>query len=155
MDNIYTGHDVEFSQPRQLTVNDYHKKHTLLLSQLTDTTPCSFYNFQSFVRGMNNNIHYISVIEHFPTGKIVATGTVYIETKIIHGFGKVGHIEDVIVDETFRGEGLGKKIIDKLIQFASNNMCYKLVLSSTCDGIQFYEKCGFIKKEQSMMKYLK
>jgi glucosamine-phosphate N-acetyltransferase len=32
-----------------------------------------------------------------------------IEKKLIHGAGKVGHIEDVVVDETYRGKKLGQR----------------------------------------------
>ena len=44
--------------------------------------------------------------------KIVGSITVLIEEKLIHNFGKVAHIEDVVVDESMRGFGLGKKLLE-------------------------------------------
>ena len=44
-------------------------------------------------------------------GKIVGSTTLLIETKFIHNGGKVGHIEDVVVDKEHQGKGIGEKII--------------------------------------------
>ena len=47
--------------------------------------------------------------------KIIGSGTLLIEQKIIHNYGKVGHIEDIIIDNNMRGQGLGKKLINYLL----------------------------------------
>lgn len=41
-----------------------------------------------------------------------------------------GLMEDVFVSEEFRGKGLGTLIINKLIQTAKENNCYKLIGTS-------------------------
>ena len=46
--------------------------------------------------------------------KVVATGTIYIEYKFIHQVGKVGHIEDMVVDSDYRNKGLGTMIVENL-----------------------------------------
>ena len=61
---------------------------------------------------------------------------------------------DVVVDKNIRGYGLGKKIIDKAIQYAKNQGCYKIILDCNKDNIKFYEKCGFTHKEYEMVIYL-
>lgn len=42
------------------------------------------------------------------SGAVVAAGTLLVERKFIHGCGKVGHIEDVVVSHALRGHSLGR-----------------------------------------------
>ena len=57
--------------------------------------------------------------------------------------GKVGHIEDVVVDSNARGLKLGKKIIAFLTEHAHLMECYKVILDCSLENKTFYEKCGF------------
>jgi len=97
-----------------------------------------------------NAFPYVVVIDGF----IVGTATLYILEKLIHTGGKVGIIEDVAMHERSRGLGVGKKIIDHLIEHAKLNNCYKVILSCNKNNIGFYEKCGFYKHEITMRKDL-
>ena len=47
--------------------------------------------------------------------KIIGAATLLIEKKLLHGGASVGHIEDVVVDSTERGRGLGKMLISSLV----------------------------------------
>ena len=85
--------------------------------------------------------------------KIVASGTLLIENKIIHGISKVGHIEDIVVDSKSRGLGLGKKIVSYLTNLAKENNCYKVILNCKEENCGFYEKCGYVRKETEMVQY--
>lgn len=62
----------------------------------------------------------------------------------------MGHIEDVVVDEKYRGKHLGKRIIEELKKIATEHGCYKTILDCAEKNVKFYEKCGFIKKETQM-----
>lgn len=64
---------------------------------------------------------------------------------------KLGLIEDVAVSKNNRGLGIGKKLIEKLIQTGKEKKCDKIVLSSSEKNSEFYEKMGFQKKELSMI----
>lgn len=58
--------------------------------------------------GENKNSSYrIFVVEETKEAKIVATATLLLEKKFIRGCGLAGHIEDVVVDESVRGQKLG------------------------------------------------
>ena len=64
---------------------------------------------------------------------------------------KLGLIEDVAVSKNNRGLGIGKKLVEKLIQNGKEKKCDKIVLSSSEKNSEFYEKMGFQKKELSMV----
>ena len=64
---------------------------------------------------------------------------------------KLGLIEDVAVSKNNRGLGIGKKLVEKLIQTGIEKKCDKIVLSSSEKNSEFYEKMGFQKKELSMV----
>ena len=51
---------------------------------------------------------YVIVIEDMTNKRIVAAGTLLVETKFLRGGGLVGHIEDIVVDKAQRGKDLGK-----------------------------------------------
>ena len=54
-----------------------------------------------------NSSYQIFVVEETKEEKIVATATLLLEKKFIRGCGLAGHVEDVVVDETVRGQKLG------------------------------------------------
>ena len=88
-----------------------------------------------------NEEHIIAVAEL--NGRIVGTTTLFIETKFIHNGGKVGHIEDVVVDKNHQGKGIGEKIVKYLLSEAQKRGCYKTILDCTDEVKPFYEKIGF------------
>ena len=80
---------------RPLQKNDFHKNYINLLKQLTTTNDITSEVFSSVFNSLNNN-HLIYVIEY--DNIIIASGTLLIEQKFINNCGKVGHIEDIVVD---------------------------------------------------------
>jgi ribosomal protein S18 acetylase RimI-like enzyme len=86
----------------------------------------------------------------FYKGVIVGTGKVFIEPKF---FDSVAHIEDVIIDISMRGIGLGKAMIEKLYTIAKSYGVYKTVLNCNSLNLKFYEKCGFDVYGNQMVKY--
>lgn len=86
-----------------------------------------------------------------PAKKVIATGKILIEDKF---YQSVGHIEDVIVDREFRGEGVGKEIIQGLVEIGKRSDCYKVILECHNDIRNFYLKCGFRPKGSQMVRYL-
>lgn len=79
--------------------------------------------------------------------KIVGMATGYLVPK----FGKtIGYVEDVVVNETQRGQGIGTKLMGSLIEEAKKSGVYYLYLTSR-DGRTaantLYQKLGFEKRE--------
>ena len=104
-----------------------------LLEQLTVVGTVNHINDEVF-----DNI-YVACIDDV----IVGCVTLIIENKIIHSGGRVGHIEDVVVDNKYRKLGIGKVLIDHSVGVAKEKGCYKVILDCDCENILFYEKCGF------------
>ena len=96
----------------------------------------------------------LHVIENCKTNKIVASGTIFVEQKLIRNYGKVGHIEDIVVDESCRGYGLGKKMIEYLSNIGKDMECYKCILDCDDKNTGFYERCGYVRKGAEMSKYM-
>lgn len=91
---------------RHIESNDYYKDYLLLLEQLTivEKEKINYEQFKIFVESLSNN-HIIIVIED--NNKIIGSGTLLIENKVIHNMGLVGHIEDIVIHNNYRKQGLG------------------------------------------------
>lgn len=83
-------------------------------------------------------------------GQIIGSITLLVEQKFIHNGGKVGHIEDVVTRKEYSGKGVGSSLVQKCIEAAKGEKCYKVILDCSLDNIAFYEKAGFRKHEVSM-----
>ena len=97
---------------------------------------------------LENENHIIHVAEL--DGKIVGSTTLLIEQKFIHEGGFVGHIEDVVVNKKFEGQGIGMKLVLSLLDVAKEKKCYKTILNCEDKLIPFYEKIGFKQKSTEM-----
>ncbi len=76
-------------------------------------------------------------------GQILATGKLLIEDKLHHCGCPVAHIEDLVVDESCRGKGVGSFLLDHLKEEAEKAGAYKLLLNARIDVHEFYMKNGF------------
>ncbi|KAF5737449.1 hypothetical protein HS088_TW13G00330 [Tripterygium wilfordii] len=142
-------------QVRKLEISDKTKGFIELLQQLSVCDSISDMEFEERFQEISSygDDHFICVIEDDLSGKIIATGSIFIEKKFLRNCGKVGHIEDVVVDSNARGLQLGKRIVEYLTEHAHALGCYKVILDCSLDNKTFYEKCGFKQKEIQMVKY--
>lgn len=136
---------------RLLEVDDYYRGFLQLLEQLTvvGSEKISLADFEAKFNATHNQTYVVAQDD-----KIIATGSLLIEHKFIRQLGKVGHIEDVVVDKDIRGGGWGRKILDRLVSEAKTAGCYKIILDCSQANVPFYEKCGFVVKEKQMAMYL-
>ncbi|KAI5855109.1 acyl-CoA N-acyltransferase [Durotheca rogersii] len=95
--------------------------------------------------------YYFAVIEH--ENRIVGTGALIVEKKLIHNRGKCGHIEEIAVAEEHRGKGLGLTMIRALDSVAMNVGCYKNILNCGPRNEPFYVKCGYHHSGMEMSRY--
>ena len=87
--------------------------------------------------------HYMVTYED--GNKVVGTATLVVLHNLSHGARPYGHIENVVVDEKYRGKGIGKALVDYLVMEAKNRGCYKVLLNCSAKNVPFYEKCNFKK----------
>ncbi|KAI8112596.1 hypothetical protein M9434_003917 [Picochlorum sp. BPE23] len=141
---------------RLLDKDDYSKGYLTLLSQLTTVGEYSKEQFQQRWEEINarSDTYRIYVIEDTAKNTIIGTATLLVELKFIRGCNSCGHIEDVVVDSSYRGKQLGKRLIDRLREDAKEMKCYKIILDCSESNQAFYEKCGLQRKEIQMVEYL-
>jgi len=78
--------------------------------------------------------------------KIIGSCYINIIPNLTHGGKSIGYIENLITDENYRRQGIGKKLMEMAINNARENDCYKAVLQSgtkRTGAHKFYEKIGF------------
>ena len=127
---------------RPLLMGDYELGIMNLLNQLTEAPNIKFEDFvKQYIKfGYNTNIY---VLEDEEKKKIIGYGAIYIDYKFYRNCKNVGHIEDIIIDEEYRGQGLSKLIITKLLECAKEKECYKIILNCKDEYVGYYQKMGF------------
>jgi len=81
-------------------------------------------------------------------GKLVGFGLLVIYVTTMNGH--VGIIEDIIVDESQRGKGLGKKLLQNLIEIAKKQNANRISLTSNPQRViarKLYQSLGFEPKD--------
>jgi glucosamine-phosphate N-acetyltransferase len=116
------------------------------LRKASDLSPRQAFSIFDRISSDPNEAIYVAVIG----SKIVGAASIIIEQKFIHGGGRAGHIEDVVVAKEFQGRGIGQKVILRLLEYAQKQGCYKTILDCSNDLIPFYEKLGFKKYSNAM-----
>ena len=91
-----------------------------------------------------NNQKYILVAVN-EQNEVIGTATILIEQKFIHNGSSVGHVEDVVVKKAYEGQGIGRGLLEKCIDIAKDNKCYKIILDCKESNQGFYSKFGFRK----------
>lgn len=81
---------------------------------------------------------------------IVGSITAIIEQKFIHNGGRICHIEDVVTRKGFEKLGIGSILVDKVLELAIQEKCYKVILNCSEYNSKFYEKLGFYKHNIGM-----
>ncbi len=101
----------------------------------------------------DTNSYYIVAIEN---NKIIGVLTSELQIKL-HRAKKQMFIEDLIVDENYRNKGIGKALLQDAVNYARNNDCEVIELTSYIDNDKahkFYQNNGFIKHSYKFKQYL-
>ena len=109
----------------------------------------------SFSRNFSNTLNPDYPNDPNSTTMVVCEGNTIIGVASIHIIYKLsrtlGLIEDVAVDKDHRGKGIGKSLVEKLIEIGKQKNCDKIVLNTSELNSKFYEKIGFEKNEIQMV----
>lgn len=152
-DDFFKTHDLHM---RRLEVTDYDKGYLGLLSQLSDTvTISSFKEFQNILHEVEcNGHHIIYVIEDAKTQHVIANCTLLVERKFIRGGKNVVHLEDVVVDQAYRGLKVGVQMMRYIVSMSALHLdAYKIILDCKNELERFYSQSGFTNSAIQMSKY--
>ena len=151
--------DVKAFLLRPLDKSDKAADLTSLLAQLSVAPPLVQVDFEKRVEIVNyEGQHLVFVVERAADRALVACATMLVSVKPLGcgGYGTAygngdfseslrAHIEDVVVDQSTRGTGLGAKLIKALVDIARQTQCRTAVLNCKEDNVGFYLKCGFVR----------
>jgi len=132
---------------RNIVKNDYNEYIQLIHTDISKE------KYDIFIDNVLGDYHQIIVLEL--ESKLIATGTLLIEEKLTYGGCKMGHIENILVDETYRGKGYGELLVKELLDKAKNIMCYRVDLNCNVELENFYRKNNFNASSISMSIFFK
>ena len=133
---------------RSLKKDDYNK----YIDLMNKFRPINNHNLELYEYTLDKIKQNGDIIICEKDEKIIGSIKLNIEYKIINSFAKYGYIEDVFVDYRYRGLGIAKKLIELGTLYLKSENCLKIKLTCNNDLIHFYNKFGFEKKENSMVK---
>ena len=127
---------------------EYHEAMQRFLNQLT-TSPMVLTAgmFQQLLASENSHLFFIMKDEQI--AGMLTVGIYYSPT------GGKAWIEDVVVDETFRGQGLSKLLVAHAIEFVKSQQIPLLMLTSNPKRIaanKLYQAMGFERKETNVYR---
>ena len=127
---------------------EYHEAMQRFLDQLT-TNPMTLTEemFRQLLASPNSHLFFLMKDEQ--TAGMLTVGIYHSPT------GGKAWIEDVVVDETFRGQGLSKLLITHAIEFTKSQGIPSLMLTSNPKRIaanKLYQAMGFGRKETNVYR---
>ncbi|ESL10887.1 glucosamine-phosphate N-acetyltransferase [Trypanosoma rangeli SC58] len=121
-----------------------------LLRHLSDSPDLNLSVSRAIIEARRQAGIVTRVLVHQPTRRLVGTASLFVERKFTHGGKSVGHIEDVVVDPSYRGRKLGQALVLDLCNLARSRDCYKVILDSAEPSVEFYTKLGFRPLERQL-----
>lgn len=91
----------------------------------------------------NEGIKYFGAVDK---DKVVSTCYCIIIPNLTNNNQSICFIENVVTDANYRKQGLAKKVLEKAVEYAKENHCYKAILQSgikRTEAHKFYESLGF------------
>ena len=106
---------------------------------------------------VNANPNYkIYVVEDTNTKNVIANTTLLLERKFIHGGKYVAHIEDVVVDSSARGHGVGEALNQAALAEARSSGAVTVDLTSRPSreaANRLYQRLGFVQRDTNVYRY--
>jgi len=137
---------------RELSLDDY-EEYIKLINQLR---PIGCYiSKEKYIDIFNtifkNNKIFVAILDN----TIVGAVTLVIEQKFIHNCSIYTRIEDVIVDNSFRGNNIGKQLVKYAIDYSKKTLnAFKITLTCKKYLQKFYEKNNFNEYDIHMSQLL-
>ena len=127
---------------------EYHEAMQRFLNQLT-TSPMVLTESMFHQLLASENSHLFFIMKDEQIAGMLTVGIYYSPT------GGKAWIEDVVVDETFRGQGISKQLVVHAIEFVKSQQIPLLMLTSNPKRIaanKLYQAMGFERKETNVYR---
>jgi glucosamine-phosphate N-acetyltransferase len=116
----------------------------VLLQQLWPDKPLDSVSLRSvYDRALTSDAQsYLCAVD---VENVVGFGSMTIKNSLWQG-GGLGHVDELIVDVSYRGHGIGTQLLEHLIDLARAKGCQRVELDSAfhrTQAHQFYEQHGF------------
>ena len=127
---------------RPIDYTDYNNFIKLININITKDV----YNL--FISNLNPDRHIIVLYEK--DNEIIGTGSLLIEPKLTYNISYLGHIENIFVGEQYRNKGIGKQLVNYLVNYSRKKLCYRIDLACEDKLIGLYKGVGFTKQLNCM-----
>lgn len=128
---------------RKIILGDLEKGFLDVLGQISPLSKESKELYQeTFKKRAQDPLYTTYVALH--NDRVIGTGTLLLEHKFFWDCRHYGHLEDVVVDEKYRRQGIGKTIVDALFKEAKNTDCFRIICECPQNTVPFFEKFGLI-----------
>lgn len=117
--------------------------------QFIDPIPAQYYAAFDEINSDKNNYLIVAELEN----KIVGTLQLTLITYLTYQGGKRALIEGVRIDQSVRGQGVGKAMLEWAIKKARDEGCHVVQLTTDKkrpDALTFYQKLGFIPSHEGL-----
>lgn len=104
-------------------------------------------DFKTFEEIFNENISNPSNLYLLAENEKEGIGFISFHTqKLLHHCGLVGEIQEFFIHQNYRGQGIGRQLIEKIMQFANQNKLKSIEVTTNrkrVENVLIYENLGF------------
>ena len=128
-------------------------------------TPGVQHNYQAAIQKFETHIQnnpdyflWVATVDNLDEERgyaVVGTAMMHFQHKLSYNCGTAAHLEDVVVDNDWRGTGIGRELVRLAIETARANNAYKLMLTCFPKTVEYYLQFGFVKHDIGMRLSLK
>ena len=145
---------IQILEPTAELLENYHQDFYALLNSLSKAPLVDISStLETFERIMNQwSVLFVAIDQE--KKRLVGTITLLLEQKFYRWWVKAWHIEDVIVHSDYQWQWIWRQLLEKAIQRAKSEQCYKIILDCEEELSRYYQKFGFTEDGVFMRKYL-
>ena len=104
-------------------------------------------DFQAFKEIFNENIANPNNLYLIAENENQEVGFISFHTQnLLHHCGRVGEIQEFFINENHRGKGIGRQLIEKIMQYAEENKLKSIEVTTNkrrVENVMIYENLGF------------
>ena len=104
-------------------------------------------DFEVFKNIFDENISNLNNVYLIAENEIEGIGFISFHTqKLLHHCGVVGEIQEFFIHQKYRGQGVGRKLIDEIINYSAENDLKSVEVTTNkrrVENVLIYENLGF------------